>query len=152
VILEFAVDRHTRKELKTDRFAQEVTHTFEVLSEHKTDVKKYGAIAVAVIVVAGGIYFYMSHQATTRADVLAHALELDVATVGTENQPGSLHFATKEEKDKARTKAFSEIVAKYHSDQEGSIAAMYLASDSADKGDLPAAEKQYKDVMDSAPK
>jgi len=146
------VDRHTRKELKTDKFAQEVTHTFEVLSQHRDEVKKYGAIGLAVIVVVAGIYFYNSHQAATRGEALAQALRVDDATVGADTQPSNLHFNTKEEKDKARTKAFADVAAKYHGSQEGAIAAMYLASDVADKGDLVNAEKQFKDIMDSAPK
>jgi predicted negative regulator of RcsB-dependent stress response len=146
------VDRHTRKELKTDKFAQEVTHTFEVLSQHGDEVKKYGAIGLAVIVIAAGIYFYNSHQATARGEALAQALRVDDATVGAETQPSNLHFNTKAEKDQASTKAFADVAAKYHGSQEGAIAAMYLASDVADKGDLAGAEKQFKDIMDSAPK
>ena len=46
------MDRYTRKNLKTDKFAQEVTHGFEFLSEHSTDVKRYAAIALAVLVLA----------------------------------------------------------------------------------------------------
>jgi predicted negative regulator of RcsB-dependent stress response len=107
---------------------------------------------LAVIVVVAGIYFYNSHQAATRGEALAQALRVDDATVGADTQPSNLHFNTKEEKDKARTKAFADVAAKYHGSQEGAIAAMYLASDVADKGDLVNAEKQFKDIMDSAPK
>lgn len=146
------MDRRTRKDLKTDKFAQEVTHTFELLSEHTDEVKKYGAIALAVIVVAAGIYFYISHQSTARGEALAQALRVDDATVGADTQPANLHFNTKEEKEAARTKAFGDVAAKYHGSQEGAIAAMYLASDAADRGDMASAEKQFKDIMDTAPK
>lgn len=146
------MDRYTRKNLKTDKFAQEVTHGFEFLSEHSTDVKRYAAIALAVLVLAAGIYFYMRHQAGARAEALAQALRIDDATVGGAVNPANLHYNTQEEKDKARTKAFTDLATKYHGTQEGAIAGIYLASDLADKAKLPEAEKVFLDVMNSAPK
>lgn len=147
------MNRQTRKNLKSDKFAQEVTHTFEFVTEHRNEVIRYGSIAVAVIVAAAAIFFYVRHQATVRQDALAQALRIDLANIGANpSQPAAMTFATAEEKDKARQKAFSELAAKYHGSQEGSIAAMYLASDAADKGNLADAEKRYRDIMDSAPK
>jgi predicted negative regulator of RcsB-dependent stress response len=147
------VDRKTRKDLKSDKFAQEVTHTFEFVSEHRNEVVRYGAIALGVIAVAAIIFFYIRHQDTVREEALAQALRIDLANVGANpNQPAAMSFPTAEEKEKAREKAFAELAAKYHGSQEGSIAAMYLASDAADKGSLADAEKRYRDIMDSAPK
>ena len=147
------MDRQTRKNLKSDKFAQEVTHTFEFVSEHRSEVVRYGSIALGVIVIAAAIFFYMRHEATVREDALAQALRIDLANVGANpQQPAAMSFATAEEKEKARQKAFSELAARYHGSQEGSIAAMYLASDVADKGNLADAEKRYKDIMESAPK
>jgi len=148
------VDRHTRKNLKSDKFAQEVTHTFEFVSEHRNEVARYGSIAVAVILVGLAIFFYIRHQESVREDALAQAMRIDLAIVGAPNpnQPGALIFATAEEKDKARQKAFVDLASKYPGTQEGAIGSFYMASDAADKGNLPQAEKLYKDVMDSAPK
>lgn len=147
------MDRITRKNLKTDKFAQEVSHTFDFLTEHSAEAKRYGAIALAVILIAVGTYLYMRHQAGVREEALSQAFRLDDATVGNApQQPGGLHFQTEDQKDKARVKAFSDLAAKYHGTQEGAIAALYLASDVADKGNLAEAERRYKDVMDSAPK
>jgi hypothetical protein len=39
------LDRHTRKDLKTDKFAVEVGHTFDYISEHRSQVKRYALIA-----------------------------------------------------------------------------------------------------------
>ena len=36
--------------------------------------------------------------------------------------------------DKARSKALTDVATKYHGSAEGSVAAMYQASDAADKG------------------
>jgi hypothetical protein len=40
------VDRITRSKLKTDRFAVEVEHSVEYVSEHKKQVAQYGALAL----------------------------------------------------------------------------------------------------------
>lgn len=147
------MDRRTRKDLKSDKFAQEVKHGFEFLTEHKEESVRYGAIALAVLVVAGGIFLFMRHQATAREEALGQALRIDNATVGNApSQPGLLHFATAQEKDQARDKALGEVAAKYHGSQEGAIAEFYLASDAADKGNLTEAEKRFREIVDSAPK
>jgi predicted negative regulator of RcsB-dependent stress response len=146
------VDRQTRKGLKTDKFAQEVTHGFQFLTEHSAETKRYSAIAVAVIALAVGIYFYNRHETTARGEALAHALRFDDATVGANVQPANLHFNTQAEKDAALDKALTEVASKYHGSAEGAIAGIYLGSNVADKGNLAEAEKRYKDVMDSAPK
>jgi predicted negative regulator of RcsB-dependent stress response len=146
------LDRKFRKQIKSDRFVEDVKGTFDWLGEHKTAVTRYGAIALAVVLVGAGIYFFMHYQAGRREDALAQAMRIDNATVGAaQPPPGGLSYPTQEEKDKARAKVFGDLVAKDHGTQEGAIAEMYLASDAADKGDLAAAEKMYKDVMDSAP-
>jgi predicted negative regulator of RcsB-dependent stress response len=149
------VDRITRKDLKSDKFAQEVGHTFEFLSTHPTEVKRYGAIALVVLLAAGGIFFYSRHQETARKDALDLAIRMDDATVGPQQQqqapPGTMNFPTGDAKDKALKEAFSNVAAKYHGTQEGAIAQLYLGSETADRGDLKAAENIYKDVADSAP-
>lgn len=147
------MDRKFRKQIKSDRFAQEVTHTFDWVGHHKALVTRYGSIALAVVLVVAGIYYYVRYQAARREDAYAQAVRIDNATVGAAQPPapGGLTFATEDQKDKARAKAFGDLTAKYHGSAEGAIAEMFLASDAADKGDLAGAEKMYKDVMDSAP-
>lgn len=146
------MDRRTRKGLKTDKFAQEVSQGWEFLAEHRAEAARYGAIALAVLALAAGIFYYNRHQTAVREDALAQALHIDDATVGANPAPGMLIYPTQQEKDQARTKAFSDVAAKYHGTAEGAIAAFYLVSDIADKGNLADAEKRYLDIIDSAPK
>lgn len=149
------MDRATRKNLKSDKFAQEVNHSFEFLSTHTADVKKYGAAAVAVLLVIGGIFFYFSHQKTARKDALDQALKMDDATVGPQQQaqapPGTMNFPNEAAKDKALKETFANIGAKYHGTQEGAIAQLYLGAATADKGETKEAMAIYKDIADSAP-
>jgi predicted negative regulator of RcsB-dependent stress response len=146
------VKRITRKNLKSDKFAEEVSTIWDWVAEHKDETIRYGAIALAVLLVAGGIFYYIRYQAAAREDALAAALRIDNSNVGGQPQPGMMQFATQDEKDKAWVKAFTEVATKYHGTQEGAIAEMYLASSQCDKGDLAGAEKRYRDIADSAPK
>lgn len=148
------MDRVTRKELKGDKFAEEVFDIFDWASEHKAEVIRYGAIVVVVALIAVGVVFYNRSQAETREQVLADALRIEDGTVGGDasQAPAQLHYATQDEKEKALTKAYSEVANKYSGTTEGSIAAFALANGAANKGDMAQAEKRYREVADSGPK
>jgi predicted negative regulator of RcsB-dependent stress response len=145
------VDRHLKKVVKSDEFKQQVWHSIDFVKDHRAEVQKYGVIALAVLVVAGGIYFYVNHQGDVREEALAHALRVDQGTVGSNTQAANLHFDTQEDKDKAREKAFREVATKYPGTQEAAISLMNLGQAAVDKGDLAEGEKDFKTVADSAP-
>ncbi len=48
----------------------------------------------------------------------------------------NLNYPTQDAKDKARTKAFSDVADKYHGSQEGAIAGIYIAAEQVDKGNV----------------
>ncbi len=145
--------RQTRKDLKTDKFALEVRQGFDFLNLHRAETIRYGAIALAVLLIAGGIYLYMHYESGVREQALADAMRVDNATVGNAPvQAGVLHYATQAEKDSARSKALTELATKHSGSQEGAIAEFYLASDAAEKGSLADAEKRFRALVDSAPK
>jgi predicted negative regulator of RcsB-dependent stress response len=146
------VDKKLKKLAKSDEFKQEFWHSFEFLSHHRTEVVRYGAIAVLVIALGVGYFYYSRHQEAVREEALAEYGRIDDATIGPNTNQANLHFDTEDLKAQARTKALNDLATKYHGTQEGAIAAFYLASDIADKGDMAGAEKAYKDIMDSAPK
>jgi tetratricopeptide (TPR) repeat protein len=149
------VNRITRKEMKSDKFAQEVKHTFQFLSTHPDEVKRYGAIAAVVLVLAGGVFFYLRYQENARKTALELASQLTDATVGPQQQPnqvlGQSNFPTQAAKDKAIKDAYTNLAAKYHGTQEGAIAQLALGGTAADQGDLKEAERLYRDAADSAP-
>ena len=146
------MDRQTRHDLKTDKFAEEVFDVFEWASVHKTEVVRYGAALVVVALIVVGVIYYNRSQATVRQEALAKALRVDDATTGSVVQATNMHFDTDAEKDKAKVQAFTDLSAKYSGTQEGAIADMYLASYAVDNGTLDEAEKRYKRVVDDGPK
>jgi hypothetical protein len=144
------MDRHTRKELKTDKFAQGVGSGFEFLSHHRGQAARYSLIGLAVLVLAGGYWLYRGHQTTLRTELLSKAMLIDDAAVGPP-QPPKLSFPTAEDKEKARLAAFTDVAAKYPGSQEGAIAQLVVAASQADKGQIDEALKTFKDVIDRAP-
>ena len=144
------MDRHTRKELKTDKFAQGVGSGFEFLSEHRGQATRWGLVVVAVVVIVGGVWLYRSHQATQRADLLAKAMQIDDATVGPP-QPPRQTFPTVEDKEKALIAAFTDVAVKYPGSQEAAVAQLAVASTQADKGNIDEALKTFKNIIDTAP-
>ncbi|HLH41347.1 MAG TPA: tetratricopeptide repeat protein [Bryobacteraceae bacterium] len=146
------MDRRTRKQLKGDKFAQEVGQTFEFVTTHRTEILRYGGAALAAILIAGGIYFYHRHAVSVREEALAQALRIDDAKVSPTPQPPNVTFATDQEKEAAWTRAFSDLAKNYRGTQEGAIGGIYLGGHLAEQGKMDQAEKVLKDVADSAPK
>jgi predicted negative regulator of RcsB-dependent stress response len=146
------MDRRTRKELKTDKFAQEVGHTVQYLAGHKKQVKLYGAIGLVVLIAAAGYWTYSGRQAAARAKALADAIRVADAVISAAPQPPLLNFATQEEKDKAVLRAYTKVAADYPGTQEGAIAQLYVAAAKNDKGEAEEAIKLYRQAADSAPK
>lgn len=145
------MDRHLKKVVKNDEFKQQVWHSIDFVKDHTAEVKKYGGILLALLVVAGGTYFYIGHQAEAREEALAHALRVAQATVGSNVQAANLHFDTQEEMDKEVEKAFRDVAAKYPGTQESAIALINLGQAAVDKDNLPQGEKDFKTVVDTAP-
>jgi len=145
------MDRRTRKDLKTDKFAQEVGLGVQFLAGHKLQATRYAAIGVAVLLVIAGYWFYSSRQASARAKALADAIHVSDGVISATPSAPSLNFATQADKDKAVAEAYSKVAAEYRGTQEGAIAQLYVAAGKTDKGQTEEAIKLYRDVADSAP-
>jgi predicted negative regulator of RcsB-dependent stress response len=128
------VDRITRKELKKDKFALEVGHTVEFLEAHRKQLIRYGVLAVAVILLAVGLFYYNQRQHVARQAALRAALNAMQAPVGPSPAPGVLTFASAEEKTRAVSKAFTDLSTKYPGSDEGVISQYYLGAMALDQG------------------
>ena len=146
------MDRQTRKDLKTDKFAEDVFDVFGWASAHKIEVVRYGAALIALVLIAIGVMYYNRSQATAREAALYQALRVEDATTGATIEPTSLHFDSEAEKTKAKMQAFTELSAKYSGTQEGAISDMYLASYAVDAGNQDEAARRYKRVVEDGPK
>ncbi len=146
------MDKLTRKDLKTDKFAEEVAHSVDFISHHRPQALRYGLIALAVIVVAFGAYFYMRYQRGVRQDVLREAMLIFDSNIAPSAPEGLKAFPTSEEKDKAMQKAFSNLADKYSGTMEGEIGRYMLGVTAVDKGKLDEAAKHFDQVANSSQK
>lgn len=142
------MDRLTRKELKTDKFAQEVGHTVEYVGEHRRQVMLYGGIALAVVVLGAAGYFYRNHQHQQREAALREAILIQQAAVGPAPNPMVRAYPTKAEKDQAAEKAFAEVAARYDGSEEAAYALYMLGNLAMDQGRPADAVKRYQAVLD----
>jgi predicted negative regulator of RcsB-dependent stress response len=144
------LDRLTRKELKTDKFALEVTHSLEYVSEHRRQTMIYGGAALALVLVAAGTWYYRRQTHDVRQAELAKALQIREASVTVAPMPDDPRrsFPSTEEKTKALRKAFQDIVTRYSGSDEASVARFHLAVMDSDAGNIAEAEKQFKAVAD----
>jgi predicted negative regulator of RcsB-dependent stress response len=144
------VDRLTRKELKSDRFALEVQHSIQVVSEHRQQLTRWGTVVGVVAILVIAVVLYRNHEHTVRQEALHDAQQLQNATIGPQVNEFNITFPTQAERDKAVNKAFTELAAKYPGTDEGLIAEFFLGTNAADQGKLAEAEKRLKEVADSS--
>jgi predicted negative regulator of RcsB-dependent stress response len=143
--------RLTRKQLKQDKFAAEVGHTVEFVTEHRQQLIRAGIAVAAVLALAAGIYFYVKHQRSVRQMALAEAIRIQETLVG----PTGADIPTypnQETKDKEVAKAFNAIINEHPGSNEAAVARYYLGSLAADQGKMAEAEKQLKMAVESADK
>jgi len=146
------VARITRKELKSDRFAQEVGLTVDFFEEHRDDLVRYGGIALVALLLVGGYVLYARHQHAARQEALYKALQTADAPVGQAAQPGGLSFPTQQAKDDASVKLFTTVATQYGASDEGEIAEYFLGSIMAGQGKFADAEKDYLEASQKADK
>jgi predicted negative regulator of RcsB-dependent stress response len=143
------VARITRKELKSDKFALEVEQTVTFFEDHKKIIIRYGAAALAVVLLIVGYTFYSRHQHTLREDALARAMQVQEAPVGPPTPGVNYSFPTQDAKDQVAIKQFSDLQARFSGSEEAYIAEYYLGAIKADQGKLAEAEARFKNVADN---
>ena len=76
------MDKLTRKELKSDKFAQEVQHSVEYVSGHRRQMVQWGLPGIAVVLIIIGVFWYRNHQHGVRQEALRSAMVIQNSTVG----------------------------------------------------------------------
>lgn len=143
------MDRLTRKELKSDRFALEVQHSVEYVAEHQKQLIRWGSAAAALIVIILGIWLYRNHEHSVRQEDLRAAMRIQNASIGPSGSEMILTYPTAQDRSKALVKAFSDIATKYSGSDEAAIAEYALGVNASDDGNAAEAEKRFKAVVDS---
>jgi predicted negative regulator of RcsB-dependent stress response len=143
------VDKLTRKELKSDKFALEVQHSVEYVSEHRQQMIRWAGPAVAVVLIVIGIFYYRGYQHTVREEALHATMLIQNSRVGPSQSDAVLTFPTDEAREAAVMKAWRDFAAKYSGTEEGAIAEFFLGTNASDVGNLPEAAKHFQAAIDS---
>jgi len=143
------VDRLTRKELKTDKFAEEVGATVRFLREHRRQVMTVAAVVLAGLLITAGAFAWRRHARLERQEALRQALQVYQALVAEDAPPFMLSFKTEEEKNKAVEKAFRDLMNRYPGSDEAVIAQYYLGIHFHYLGKEDEAEKLLKQAAAS---
>ena len=141
--------RLTRKELKSDKFALEVQHSVEYVTQHRQQLIRWGGIGLAVVILVVAFFVYRNHERGVRQEALRHGMQIQNANVG--QNPGNqfmLTFATEADRQKAAVQAFSEIATKYPGTEEGALADYFVGTNMSDSGNYPEAQKHFQKVID----
>lgn len=141
--------RITRKELKQDKFVEDVGLTVDFLGEHRPQAIRYGVAGLAALVLIGGLVIWFRHRDTERQAALTAALQVWQTPVGPAQEGDRKPFATEDDKQKAVLKAFTDVAARYSGSNEAAVAEYYVGSSAANSGKLAAAEVAFKEVIDS---
>ena len=144
------MDRITRHDLKTDKFVEEVANSVQYLEVHRRQVMLYGGIALAVLLVAGGAWWYTQSRKAERQLALYEAIDTYNTQVSPSPGPeGTKSFRTEAERTAAIGKELGALVQKYSGSDEAAVATYLLGVSAADQGNIADASRYLKQAGDS---
>ena len=149
------MDRQHRRELKHDRFVDELGTLSSRARENQRVLVAITIAAVVLAVIVYGIYFWRSNREQKAQDALATAISTMDAPLlppaGGQAQPGA-KFKTEKDRTDAATKQFQDVVKNYSGSDAADVAGLYLARLDAAKGDNASAKKFLQQVVSDHPK
>ena len=144
--------RHELKEqLQHDHFTDAVSDVLDYAVSNRQKLLRWIIAGIAVLVLAGGAFWYSSYQSSLRQQDLQAAFDVLEAPVGAANAY-SKTYPTQDAKQQAAMKALSAVVSKHGGSREGLIAQYYLGTLKAQRNDPKGAESDLRSVADSRSK
>src|SRR3982750_3296541 len=133
------MDRQHRRELKHDKFVDEIGTLSQRAKDNQRILYSLGAAAVLIAVVAYGIFFYRSNRERKAQDALADAITtIDAPLLQPGNpQPNPLaKYKTDAEKNAAAEKQFKDVKQNHGGTDAADVADLYLARIAGNRGDI----------------
>ncbi len=147
------MDRQHRRELKHDKFVDEIGMLSTRAKENQRLLYGLAAAALAIAVIAYGVYFYRSNREHKAQDLLGGAIGTIDSPIVNPSQPNpSARFKTDDERNKAAETQFRDVEAKYPSTDAADVAGLYLARIDAARGDVAGARKLLQNFVHDHPK
>jgi tetratricopeptide (TPR) repeat protein len=148
------MDRQHRRELKRDRFVDEVGSLTSKARENQRLLVTITLAVVALALIVYGIYFYRTNHERQAQDALSAAIEaIDSPLI----QPGApsnplAKFKTEDERTSRSEAMFRDVQKKYPGTNAADVADLYLARIDASRGDSANARKLLQSFIDEHPK
>ncbi len=137
--------RISRKELKKDEFAEEISKTYQFVQAQRDRLVAAAAVVGIGLVAGLGGYLLLEKRKALANDDLSRALRTYHAPVRTEGTPGEeKRFATEKERSTEALKEFRAIAGKYSWLEIGKIAHYYAGLCQAQLGNPAEAEKEWE--------
>ena len=149
------MDRQHRRDLKHDKFVDEVgALSIRARENQRLLLLITGAIVVACLI-GYGVYFYRSSQERKAQAALASAIETvdsPLIVAGQPNQDPRAKYKTEAERSAAAETQLKDVQKKFGGSDAADVAGLYLARIDAAKGDLAGAKKLLQDFINEHPK
>jgi hypothetical protein len=136
------MDRQHRRELKHDRFVDEIGVLSGRARENQRVLVGIATVALLLAIAAYGVYFYRSNRENRAQDVLATAIDTIESPLVNPTQPNpEAKFKTDTERNNAAEKQFLDVKSKFPGSDAADVADVYLARIDAERGDTAGARK-----------
>jgi tetratricopeptide (TPR) repeat protein len=149
------MDRQHRRDLKHDRFVDEVGSLTSKARENQRFLLYITVGVLAVALIGYGLYFYRSNRERQAQDALASAIDtIDSPLI----QPGQTppnpqaKFKTEDERTSRAEAMFRDVQKKYAGSDAADVANLYLARIAASRNDVAGARKLLQDFISEHPK
>jgi len=137
--------RISRKELRKDQFAEEISKTYEFVQAQRQRLMLGSLIAGVVLLVGVGGYLLWQKREALANDDLSRALRTYHAPVHSETTAeGEQTFATEKDRSAESLKQFQAVAKKYSWLKIGRIAHYFAGLCQAQLGNSPEAEKEWE--------
>jgi TolA-binding protein len=147
------MDRQHRRELRHDKFVDEVGVLTGRARENQRLLILIAAAVLLIAVGSYGYYLYGSKQERKAQDVLAVGIEtMESQIVNPQSPNPRAKFKTEAERTAAAEKQFKEVQSKYPGTNAADVAGLYVARIAAARGDLATARTLLQKFIADHPK
>jgi TolA-binding protein len=147
------MDRQHRRELKRDKFVDELGTLSSRARENQRLLLALTAVLVIGSVLVYGYFFYRSDRERKAQTALASAIEtIDSPLISPGQQVPSAKYKTEAERSTAAEKQFKDVQSTFSGSDAADVANLFLGRIEASRGDVATARKRLQDFVSEHPK
>jgi tetratricopeptide (TPR) repeat protein len=147
------MDRQHRRDLKRDKFVDEVGSLTTRAKENQRLLYAITAVVVVLALIGYGIYFYGSNREQKAQAALGNAITaIDSPLIQAGNPNPGAKYKTEQERTGAAEAMFRDVQKNYSGTKAADVANIYLARIDASKGDVTTARKLLSDFISDHPR